>query len=423
MSEEFNNETFEENKNEEELTEAEQQAVQQEIHRMEEEAKIYKVIPDEPDKRVKDKNNMAGIICLVLILSLLMNVATGFIAVKIANSKTTSGNIVVYENNTPATTVVTTLNDISDIVTQVENSVVEVYTEEVVYSAFYGSYITEGAGSGVIFTEDGYIVTNNHVVEDARSVTVKLHSGKEYKAEVIATDQQTDLALIKIDAKNLQPATLGDSDALKAGQPCMAIGNPLGTLGGTVTTGIISALSRNIKIDNQEMTLLQTNTAISPGNSGGGLFDYSGNLIGIVNAKSSGESIEGIGFAIPVNDAKEVIFQLMQYGYVIGRPMLGIGCTSVESMQQIYQYGVRSYGVLVNKLLTDEAKESGLQENDLIIMIDEISISSLSDMRSALMNYIAGDTVTLTVLRENKKVTVELKLSQKRPISVDETDE
>ncbi|MBQ1826467.1 MAG: trypsin-like peptidase domain-containing protein, partial [Erysipelotrichaceae bacterium] len=218
-------------------------------------------------------------------------------------------------------------------------------------------------------------------------------------------------------------ARSADSDALKAGQPCMAIGNPLGTLGGTVTTGIISALSRNIKIDSQEMTLLQTNTAINPGNSGGGLFDYSGNLIGIVNAKSSGENIEGIGFAIPINDAKDIIFQLIQYGYVIGRPMLGITGTPISSLQQAYQLGLRSYGVLVKELLTDEAKESGLQVDDLIIMIDNYQIAGFTDIRNALLNYNAGDKVTLMVLRNGQRVSIELKLAQKRTITSTETDD
>ncbi len=424
MSEDFNREeSFEEKINEEELSEAEQQAVEKEIRKMEQQASGFQVIPDEPDKQTREKNNLITLTCLFLILSLLMSVASGFIAVKIATGKIQKGNIVIYENNTPSTSSVDTQIDISDIVANVENSVVEVYTEAVAYSTFYGSYITEGAGSGVIITADGYIVTNNHVIEDARSISVKLHNGTEYNAELIAGDQKTDLALLKIEAEDLQPATLGDSDTLKAGQPCMAIGNPLGTLGGTVTTGIISALSRNIKIDSQEMTLLQTNTAINPGNSGGGLFDYNGNLIGIVNAKSSGENIEGIGFAIPINDAKDIIFQLIQYGYVIGRPMLGITGTPISSLQQAYQMGLRSYGVLVKELLTDEAKESGLQVDDLIIMIDNYQIAGFTDIRNALLNYNAGDKVTLMVLRNGQRVSIELKLAQKRTITSTETDD
>ena len=168
--------------------------------------------------------------------------------------------IVVYEG-VETTGVTLTTSDLSPVVSSIEDSVVEVYTERVQYSMFYGEYVTSGAGSGVIYTKDGYIVTNNHVISNARNINVKLHDGTEYKATLVATDEETDLAVLKIDASGLLPAILGDSEDLKVGETVIAIGNPLGTLGGTVTTGIVSALSREITVQNQKMTLLQTNLA------------------------------------------------------------------------------------------------------------------------------------------------------------------
>ena len=193
---------------------------------------------------------------------------------------------------------------IPQVVELVADTVVEITTTNIVTDRFYGQYVTSGAGSGVIIREDGYIVTNHHVIEDARSVTVRLTDGSEFSASYVGSDVANDIAVIKINATGLTPAR-GSSSELTVGQDVIAIGNPLGTLGGTVTDGIISALDRKIKVDGYEMTLMQTNAAINPGNSGGGLFNMSGELIGIVNAKQSDTGIEGLGFAIPISVVNE----------------------------------------------------------------------------------------------------------------------
>lgn len=213
--------------------------------------------------------------------------------------------------------VVTTINNVSTSTLGVETlaekaspSVVEIYTESLTYDMFGRRYTSEGAGSGVILTSDGYIVTNYHVIEDATSVTVRTNDGTEYKATVVGYVADQDLALLKIDSTNLSPVTIADSSDIKVGELAVAIGNPLGTLGGTVTEGIISSTDREITIDDTTLTLLQTSAAINPGNSGGGLFDGQGELIGIVNAKSSGSTIEGLGFAIPSNTMVEVILSI-----------------------------------------------------------------------------------------------------------------
>ncbi|MBR0385827.1 MAG: trypsin-like peptidase domain-containing protein [Erysipelotrichaceae bacterium] len=322
--------------------------------------------------------------------------------------------VVVYQNTgTEKTNITVETSDLSGIVSGVENTVVEVYTESVKYNTFYGEYVTSGAGSGVIISENGYIITNNHVIEDARSIRVALHNGKDYQAVLVGRDSELDIAILKIDEHDLPCAVLGDSDALKVGQTCIAIGNPLGTLGGTVTTGVISALSREITVDGNKMTLLQTDTTINPGNSGGGLFDVTGTLVGIVNAKYSSEKVEGIGFAIPINDVKEIINDLIVNGHVTGRPVIGISCTSIENERYMNYYGVSRNGVYINQVTLETASKAGLKAKDLIIRLDNYEINGFDDLESALKNYKPGDSVSITVLRNNEEMTFKVLLSER----------
>lgn len=197
----------------------------------------------------------------------------------------------------------------------VSDSVVEIRTESVSQGMWIQEYVTEGAGSGVVISEDGYIVTNNHVISGASKIYVTLDdSDKEYTAKLIGTDSANDIAVLKIDATGLTPAKLGDSDKVTAGDMAVVVGNPLGELGDSVSAGIISSTARKITLENQEMTLMQTDASINPGNSGGGMFDGSGQLIGIVVAKSSGTGIEGLGFAIPVNTVSKAVDNIMNGG-------------------------------------------------------------------------------------------------------------
>ena len=197
----------------------------------------------------------------------------------------------------------------------VSDSVVEIRTESVSQGMWIQEYVTEGAGSGVVISEDGYIVTNNHVISGANKIYVTLDdSEKEYTAKLIGTDSANDIAVLKIDASGLTPAKLGDSSSVTAGDMAVVIGNPLGELGDSVSAGIISSTARKITLENQEMTLMQTDASINPGNSGGGMFDSKGQLIGIVVAKSSGTDIEGLGFAIPVNTVSKAVENIMNGG-------------------------------------------------------------------------------------------------------------
>ena len=372
-------------------------------------------VPVYSTREVEKKTNKKMPLILWMVFTLLLCTASSYFTARYVASKmqNTGETTVVYEA-VPTNTVVYETSDLSDVVPKIENTVVEVYTETVQYNMFYGEYVTSGAGSGVIISSDGYIITNNHVIANAKSIRVTLHDGTDYSAVLIGTDADTDIAVLKIDATGLQPAVMGSSSSLKVGQTCIAIGNPLGTLGGTVTSGIVSALSREITVDGQRMTLLQTNTTINPGNSGGGLFDINGSLIGIVNAKYSSSGIEGIGFAIPVDVARTIAEDLIKNGRVTGRAMLGVKTYSIENDRMAQYYGVSRYGVLVSEVTLQSTADAGLRAGDLIIMMDDHDIQSYSDLKAALALYKAGDNVQLTVLRDNKEVSFRVTLAEKQ---------
>jgi len=271
----------------------------------------------------------------------------------------------------------------------VKDSVVEITTEMAVTSD-YGSAIVSGAGSGVIIDENGYIVTNNHVIDGASTIKVRLTNGNEYDATLVGTDATSDVALISIQPEeDLTVAIFGDSSDIVLGETVIAVGNPLGEFGGTVTDGIISALERHVIIEDQEMTLIQTNAAVSPGNSGGGLFNMAGELIGIVNAKSVENYVEGLAFAIPVNTVQTVITELGEYGYVKGQ----IDTTLGLSLWDTNSWG--SYYVCI-------IKDNGdFKKNDVIVAIDGVEVSTTSNIASLLRDKKIGDTVEVTVARGN----------------------
>ncbi len=302
---------------------------------------------------------------------------------------------------------------ITEIAALTANSVVEITTETVTTGRFMGQYVSEGAGSGVIVTSDGYIVTNNHVVEGASKIGVRLKNGETYTATLVGTDEKTDIAVVKISATGLQPAVFGDSDKLQVGQLAVAIGNPLGQLGGTVTDGIISALDREIDLGDETMNLLQTNAAINPGNSGGGLFNGQGELIGIVNAKSSGSDIEGLGFAIPINDVKTVISDLVKYGYVQGRIDLGMSFVNILDAQTAMMYRVQSTGLYIKSVTQgSNAESAGFKAGDRVVSVNGNEISSLSDLNKVVDGLTVGQTVSISVSRSERALTLQLKLAQ-----------
>ena len=293
------------------------------------------------------------------------------------------------------------------------NAVVEIRTETVTDGNMLQQAVSEGAGSGVIVTNDGYVVTNNHVIEGASKITVTLKSGDSHEATLVGTDSTSDVALLKIDAKDLQPAVMGDSDQLKVGEKAVAIGNPLGELGGTVTDGIISALDREITLDGDTMNLLQTNAAINPGNSGGGLFNAYGELVGIVVAKSSGSDVEGLGFAIPINDVKSVVDSLSTYGYVKGRVSLGVSLVDIDSAEAAMKYRVSETGVYVAEVVSGSGAEAGgVQAGDMIVSVDDTAVSSSADVKQAIKKHQVGDQVQIQVKRGNAMQTLKVTLGE-----------
>ena len=273
------------------------------------------------------------------------------------------------------------------------------------------------SGSGFILTSDGYVVTNNHVVEGATSVTVKLYNGDEYDAEIVGTDEMNDVALLKIDATGLQTVTIGDSDQIEVGEEVIAIGNPLGELTFTMTAGVVSALDREINTDGKPINMLQTDVAINSGNSGGPLFDMNGNVIGITSAKysgstSSGASIEGISFAIPINDALRVIYDLQQYGNVTGRAYLGVTVKDLDSSTGA-TYGLPTGPMIRTVEEGGCAEKAGLQEGDIIIGFNDAEISSYTDLVAALNKCRAGDTATIKVYRAGAEVEASVTLDER----------
>lgn len=290
-------------------------------------------------------------------------------------------------------------------------TVVEITTEIVSNNSYFQQYVESGAGSGVIISTDGYIITNNHVIDGASKITVRLTTGDEHEAVLIGTDSQSDIAVLKIEATGLPYATLGDSTKLAVGEEVLAIGNPLGSLGGSVTNGIISALDREITIDGQKMQLLQTNAAINPGNSGGGLFNMNGELIAIVNAKSYGDAIEGLGFAIPINYAHEVAQELLKNGYVSGRPAIGISYIEIDDYMDLMRFRVSAYGVYVY-----DGGETSLANGDRIVRFGDYEVQNAENLKSAIQSYKVGDTVNVTVVRNGQYTDLSVTLIEDKPV-------
>ena len=282
------------------------------------------------------------------------------------------------------------------------------------YNIFGQPVQSASSGSGFILTTDGYIVTNYHVVEDAQAIQVTLYDGTEYDAQYVGGDEDYDIAVIKVDATDLQPVTLGDSDGLHVGDRVLAIGNPLGELTFSMSGGMVSSVNRTINVDGTPFNMIQTDTSINPGNSGGPLLNSYGEVVGIVSAKyssygSSGESVEGLGFAIPINDVISMIQDIMTNGYVSNKAYLGatIG-TLTSGMAQQYRYDISQGAFVYSVEDGSPAADAGLQLGDVITAIDGTEITSLDDLTAAKKGYAAGDTSTLTVYRQGETITLEL---------------
>lgn len=296
------------------------------------------------------------------------------------------------------------VKDVSDVVQKVRPSVVGVITES------FQTYSTSSTGSGIILSEDGYIVTNNHVVEGGDSITVTLDDGETYAAELIGTDVKSDIAVLKIDAQNLPAAEFGDSSQVEVGEAAIAIGNPLG-LNGTVTAGIISAVDREIQVGSSNMVLLQTDASINPGNSGGALLNEYGQVIGVNSAKISSEDSEGLGFAIPSNTVGPIVEELIDKGYVSGRPLTGISGRNVSALTAAF-YNIPQ-GILVDQVAPEsDAAAKGLTAGDVIIGVDDIRVENISDACTLRDEHKAGDTMKLTFYRQGSTHEINIQLME-----------
>ena len=379
----------------------------------------YSSAPQQPPVPQKKKGSKVLLRVLACVGVAALGFGGGLGGAVVASRAGLTGNQVVVqqvERSTDATAAGSTDGtsmSVQQIASVVSPSVVAITTEQMSSSQtwFGGYYVQSGAGSGIIISQDGYILTCAHVVSGATSVKVQLNgSDQSYDATVVGVDSTSDIAVLKIDATGLTPAVIGDSDKLAVGETTVAVGNPLGTLSNTVTQGIVSALNRQVTVEDNDMTLIQTDTSISPGNSGGGLFNANGELIGIVNAKSSYSEAEGIGFAIPINTAMDIAQQLIENG-AVARPVLGVSILDIQDSSTAQQYGVSALGVYVADVTKGGGAEAaGVQRGDRIIAIDDTAVSSTSTVKSYLADKQVGDTVTLQVEREGKVLTLNVTL-------------
>lgn len=326
--------------------------------------------------------------------------------------------------------------DIISIDTSKEMTPAEVYAANVnstvgittsVTTNFWGFHTTSAAaGSGFILTDDGYIITNHHVIENSDSITVSLYDGTTYEAELIGYDESNDIAVIKVEAEGLTPVVIGDSENLNVGDSVIAIGNPLGELTFSLTSGAVSALDREITLSNSiTMDLIQTDCAINSGNSGGALFNLYGEVIGIVNAKYSssggGASIDNIGFAIPVNHVKDIIKSIIENGYIT-KPYIGVSVTDVSRETQ--SYGLPK-GAAVRSIAEDgPAAAAGLEENDIITAINGEEISGSKALVNKVRDASVGDELIFTVYRKGESAEVKVIVGEEvHPARTDEKSE
>ncbi|MCL1803969.1 MAG: trypsin-like peptidase domain-containing protein [Eubacteriaceae bacterium] len=366
------------------------------------------------------KSSNKAIVAVCLVASIVSGFLGGTFGRK-PGAVSSSKPPVIYEavDNTEYSSITDTYtNSIVDVVNRCADSVVEITTEVPVRGTVIEQYIVEGGGSGVVLTEDGYILTNEHVLQNPNhKITVTLRNGESYDAKVVASDYITDVMVLKIEPKSrLVPVVFGDSDQLTVGEKAIVIGNPLGQLGGTVTDGIISALDREIRIEGRPMRLLQTNAAINPGNSGGGLFNTVGQLVGLVNAKYSGSSgIEGLGFAIPSNVVKETAAELINSGYVL-RPTIGVELADILDYRRAMYANVQELGCYVRSVKEDSgAQEAGVMEGDRLVSLNGNAISEYADVAAFLMGTEIGQTIDVVVSRGGREVALKVTLKESRP--------
>ena len=383
----------------------------------------YQNGPQQPVQEMKPvKKNRVGmkLTALALCCALLGGAVGGGIVWGVSNSGEEDSTTINVSDRTVSQVAVnkvdgqTEMSD-AEVYAANVNSVVSINVTGTSGTNWFGQPVqTASAGSGFILTSDGYIVTNYHVVGDAQTIQVTLYSGDTYDAQYVGGDEDYDIAVIKIEATGLQAVTLGNSEELNVGDHVLAIGNPLGELTFSMSGGMVSSVNRTINVDGTPFNMIQTDTSINPGNSGGPLLNSYGEVVGIVSAKysstgSNGETAEGLGFAIPINDVSSMIQDIMTNGYVSNRAYLGATIGSLNaSMAQQYRYDITEGAFVYSVEDGGPADQAGLQLGDVITSIDDTEITSLDDLTAARKSYTAGDTCTLTVYRQGETITLQL---------------
>ncbi len=303
---------------------------------------------------------------------------------------------------------------VEEIAKRVGPSIVGISCSTIVQS-YFGAQQSESGGSGIIIDDKGHIVTNYHVIDGSSKIKVKLTSGNEYEASLVGGDEKTDIAVIKIAAnEELHVATIGNSDEVEVGSLAVAIGNPLASeLFGTVTAGVISGVNRTMTVGQRDMNLIQTDAAISPGNSGGALINKYGEVIGINSVKLVDDAAEGLGFAIPMNEAVPIIQDLMKYGYVKGRPMIGVSVREITRELAYYNNLLVEEGLYIMSVTEGSgAEKAGLQRGDIITKFDGQKVTTATQMNKIRDKHKAGQSVNVTILRGNVERNVKITLTE-----------
>lgn len=376
----------------------------------------------EPEQKPKKKRTWPKITALCLSCAILGG-AAGIGGAALWGSAT-ANHTTIYQGDS-APTVVT----IANVQNKQKLSAAQIYatyvgstvgiTTEIATTNIFGQTVQNAAsGSGFVISQDGYIITNYHVIEDASSIKVTFVDGKSYDATLRGGDEENDIAVLKIDATGLTPVVVGNSADLVVGDQVYAIGNPLGELTYSMTGGLVSALDRNVTMsDGRRMNYIQTDTAINSGNSGGALFNEYGEVVGIVSAKlssgnsSSGASVEGLGFAIPLDNVKTMLTDIIEHGYITGKPYMGIVQQSVSG--EALRYGTPAGAYVLGVVDSSCAAKAGLQKGDIITKIGDTDVTSSDDLQNAMKTYTAGDTATMEVNRSGEKVSLTITFDEK----------
>lgn len=387
------------------------------------------VVTDTPVQPKKHHGGVGRVVALILSCAVI-SAACGFGGAILAQNGSRTGKTTVQQSNRTATTVNVkkvdgqTLMSPAEVYASTVNSVVSINCSAVSTNIFGQQTESASSGSGFIYTADGYIVTNQHVVANASSINVTLYNGDTYPATLVGSDSDYDVAVLKIDAKDPPAVTLGSSTDVNVGDTVMAIGNPLGELTFSMSQGIVSCVNRAINVEGTPFNMIQVDASINPGNSGGPLMNLYGEVVGIVSAKYSSyanTTVEGLGFAIPINDVQSIIKDIMENGSVGNKAYMAITAGTM-TQQMAAQYKINATeGVFVYSVEDDGAGDkAGLKLGDVITKLNDTQITSMEDLSAAKKGFKAGDTVTLTVLRDGKEITTQLTFDA-QPQTTDDT--